>query len=181
MLYVYKIVTHLSIYGPGTRTVIWFSGCSIRCKHCINPELWERDPSLAMSATDVLSKIEDDGVTLLGGEPLDQEDLLTLIKLLKKNNKSIILFTGYSYQDFDSKMKKITSKCDIVISEPYIEELKDDSLYLRGSLNQIIHFNSNRYNEHNFAKNNSYEICANNDNLTICGRNKSLINDLLDL
>lgn len=96
MLNVYKIAYDSKIYGPNKRTVIWFRGCSIRCKNCINPELWERDSSVNKSVEEVLSLIKNNDVTILGGEPLDQEDLELLIDKLIDQKKSIILFTGYS-------------------------------------------------------------------------------------
>lgn len=181
MLNIYRIENNNPIYGPGKRTVIWFRGCSLHCKGCINPELWNRDSNSNKSIEEVISKISDDGVTLLGGEPLDQEDIELLIDELKSLNKTIILFTGYSKRSYDDRKKRITNKCDVVISEPFINELKDDSLYLRGSTNQIVTINSNIYKESDFNKDNVMEIEISNNNLKSYGRNKNLINDLLDL
>lgn len=181
MLNIYRIENNNPIYGPGKRTVIWFRGCSIRCKNCINPELWNRESNSNKSIEEVLSKITDDGVTFLGGEPLDQEDIESLIDELKKLNKTIILFTGYSKLSYDQRKKRITDKCDVVISEPFINELKDDSLYLKGSTNQIITINSNIYKESDFNKDNIMEIEISDNILKSYGRNKNLINDLLGL
>lgn len=181
MLNIYKIENNNPIYGPGKRTVVWFRGCSIRCKNCINPELWNRNPNSNKSIDDVLSMIRDDGVTLLGGEPLDQEDLEQFIDRLKELNKSIILFTGYSKYIYDERKVRITNKCDVVISEPFISELKDDSLYLRGSTNQIISVNSNKFSIDDFNKRNVLEIEVSNNTLKSFGRNKNIINEILDL
>ena len=181
MLNIYRIENNNPIYGPGKRTVIWFRGCSIRCKNCINPELWNRDSNSNKSIEEVISKISDDGVTLLGGEPLDQEDIELLIDELKSLNKTIILFTGYSKRSYDDRKKRITNKCDVVISEPFINELKDDTLYLRGSTNQIITINSNVYNMDDFNKDNIMEIEILNNNLKSFGRNKKIIEEILDL
>ena len=181
MLNIYRIENNNPIYGPGKRTVIWFRGCSIRCKNCINPELWNRDSNSDRSIEEVISKISDDGVTFLGGEPLDQEDIELLIDELKSLNKTIILFTGYSKNSYDDRNKRITDKCDVVISEPFINELKDDSLYLRGSTNQIVSFNSNVYNEDDFNKKNIMEIVISSNNLKSFGKNKKIIEEILDL
>lgn len=181
MLNVYRIENNNPIYGPGKRTVIWFRGCSIRCKNCINPELWNREPNSNKSIEEVLSKITDDGVTFLGGEPLDQEYIEQLIDELKSLNKTIILFTGYSKLSYDDRKKRITDKCDVVISEPFIEELKDDSLYLRGSINQIVTINSDAYNENDFNRKNIMEIEISNNTLKSFGRNKIIIEEILDL
>lgn len=181
MLFIYKIENDLNIYGPGKRTAIWFSGCSIHCKGCINPELWKRDFKTGKCIDEVLSLIKNDCVTLLGGEPLDQEELEVFIDKLKKEKKSIILFTGYSLIDFDERKKSISSKCDVVICEPYIEALRDDTLYLRGSLNQIMLFNSKLYSEKDFMKDNTFEIDIKNNSVKSFGRNKKIITELLEL
>ena len=181
MLNIYRIENNNPIYGPGKRTVIWFRGCSLHCNGCINHELLNRDDSSYKTVNEVLKLITDDGVTLLGGEPLEQEALEELIDKLKNRNKSIILFTGYSIKNYDDNKKRITSKCDVVISEPFIKELKDDSLYLRGSTNQIITINSNIYNIKDFNKNNIMEIEVSSNKLKSFGRNKNLIEELLDL
>ena len=84
MLNVYKIVNNSVIYGPNKRSVIWFRGCSIRCKDCINKELWNRNLDSNQSVSYVLNQLENDDITILGGEPLDQEDIEIFIDELKK-------------------------------------------------------------------------------------------------
>lgn len=181
MFNVYKIVNNSVIYGPNKRSVIWFRGCSIRCKDCINQELWNRNQNSNQSILEVLGQIQNDDITFLGGEPLDQEDIELLIDELKKQNKGIILFTGYSINDYDERKKRITSKCDIVISEPFMKEFKDDKLYLRGSSNQIVTINTNRYSSFDINSNNSFEIDISEFSIQSMGRNKKIINDLLEL
>lgn len=178
---IHKIVNDSSIYGPYKRTVIWFEGCSLRCKNCINPELWNRNDNNIVKLNQVIDSITNDHVTLLGGEPLEQENISSLIDELSKRDIGIILFTGYSLNELSNELYEATKKCDVVISERYIEELHDDSLYLRGSKNQLITFNTTRYSKDNFNKPNSYEVLINNENLQLCGRNKKFIADLLDL
>lgn len=181
MLNVYKIVNNSVIYGPNKRSVIWFRGCSIRCKDCINKELWNRNPNSYQSISKVVNQIKNDDITILGGEPLDQEDMELFIDKLKEQNKGIILFTGYSINDYDERKKRITSKCDVVISEPFIKELQDDSLYLRGSSNQILTINTDRYSSSDMNSNNSFEIDITDLSIQSLGRNKKIICDLLDI
>ena len=92
----------------------------------------------------------------------------------------IILFTGYEKRELDGDKKKAADMCDVVIYGRYIDKLKDDSLYLRGSLNQEIVFNTRRYKPDDFIKPNSYELKM-DDKLELHGRNKELINELLEL
>lgn len=180
MLNVYKIAHRSKIYGPGDRDVIWFKGCTLHCKNCINPELWSAEGSEQVDVDFIVSQLESNEVTFLGGEPLQQVDILPLIKKLKKKRMGIILFTGYEKRELDGDKKKAADMCDVVIYGRYIDKLKDDSLYLRGSLNQEIVFNTIRYKPDDFIKSNSYELKM-DDKLELHGRNKELINELLEL
>ena len=177
---VYKIDNHNPIYGPYNRTVIWFAGCSLHCKGCINPELWVRKDEYYLSLEELLAMIKEDHVTLLGGEPLEQENLEFLVDALKSKDIGIILFTGYSLKELDGRKSSICDKCDVVISERFDISLKDDNLYLRGSTNQIISFNSNRYDKNDFDKPNQKLIKISKD-VSSYGRDKGLINELLEL
>lgn len=180
MLNIYKIAHDSKIYGPGNRDVVWFKGCSLHCKNCINPELWSFDNADLMEIDDLIKELKAKEVTFLGGEPLQQSDILPLIKKLKKLKIGIILFTGYEKSELAGDKKKAADLCDVVIYGRYIDKLKDDSLYLRGSLNQEIVFNSKRYNPDDFIKPNSFELNL-NDEMELHGRNKELIKELLEM
>ena len=178
MINVHKIIHGSKIYGPLDRDVIWFKGCSLHCKDCINPELWSFAPDRLYSIDELLNIIHSKELTLLGGEPLDQEDILALIKRCKEENIGIVLFTGYEEPELNGNKKEAALLCDVVIYGRYDSNKKDDSLYLRGSSNQRIVFNTKRYNEKDFEKPNSYELIINND-IELHGRNKNLLDDLL--
>lgn len=180
MLNVYKIAHNSKIYGPGNRDVIWFKGCTLHCKNCINPELWSNEEASLISNNDLVSQLKSKDITLLGGEPLQQKDILTFISILKGKHIGIILFTGYEKNELDEEQMKAANLCDVVIYGRYINELKDDSLYLRGSLNQSIVFNTNRYKSKDFIKPNIYELNI-SENYELHGRNKNLLDDLLNL
>ena len=74
------------IDGTGIRTLIVFSGCSLKCKYCINPYTWnEPQKSVSYNAEELLKKIFVDsiyfeathgGVTFGGGEPLLQAEFI---------------------------------------------------------------------------------------------------------
>ncbi|MDD7287770.1 MAG: 4Fe-4S cluster-binding domain-containing protein, partial [Succinivibrio sp.] len=112
--------------------------------------------------------------------PLQQEDILLFIKAVKQKRIGVILFTGYEQSELSGDAKQAADLCDVVIYGRYIDKLKDDSLYLRGSLNQSIVFNTKKYKPKEFEKPNSYEVSITND-LELRGRTKELINDLLEL
>lgn len=132
-----------------------------------------------MTLSSVLNLIKAKDVTLFCGEPLDQKDLFDLIVELKHRDIGVILFTGYSYKSLDEKKIQRLKACDVVISEPFELEKKDDSLYLRGSSNLIITFHTNQYNKTDFEERTEYELVI-NDELEFRGRKKiSFIEDLL--
>ncbi|MEU3598538.1 pyruvate formate-lyase-activating protein [Streptomyces sp. NPDC006798] len=67
--------------GPGTRYVLFVSGCPLRCLYCANPDTWRVRDGRETHADEVLAEIEKyrafitaagGGVTLTGGEPLLQ-------------------------------------------------------------------------------------------------------------
>jgi anaerobic ribonucleoside-triphosphate reductase activating protein len=178
---IHKIVNDSLIYGPYRRTIIWFKGCTLHCKNCINKELWSSKPEQLMDVKSILYQVKNDHVTFLGGEPLQQKELVKLIIALKDKNIGIVLFTGYSIKEFDDEKRHATSLCDVVVSGRYIDELKDDSCYLKGSSNQIISFNSNRYNKTLFKKPNSIELISKKYGVEFRGRDKKIINKLLEM
>lgn len=67
----YYIVRGLKIYGFGSCDVVWFKGCKIRCKGCINLYLWLFDKENEMILEELLDNIEFNEVILFGGELLD--------------------------------------------------------------------------------------------------------------
>lgn len=80
------IVENEHLYGPGKRLVLFMQGCSLRCPGCVNEHLWDFSEGKKISITNLVGLCHDlDGITLHGGEPLDQsEELLTLVKKIKR-------------------------------------------------------------------------------------------------
>lgn len=156
------------IYGPGCRFVIWTQGCSIRCIDCWNNEMWSFEKKNEIATDELFEKIivekeYIEGVTILGGEPFDQYDeLLTLIKQIRKTDLSIILYTGYSYHELKDKNKtEILDSIDIIITERYDKNYRTENGGLIGSSNQKIRFLTNKYTENDLSKNNEIEISIN--------------------
>ncbi|MFI6335739.1 pyruvate formate-lyase-activating protein [Streptomyces sp. NPDC050535] len=67
--------------GPGTRFVLFVSGCSLRCLYCANPDTWHLRDGREATVDEVMAEIEKyrdfittagGGVTITGGEPLLQ-------------------------------------------------------------------------------------------------------------
>ena len=139
------------VNGPGLRFVLWTQGCSKGCKNCFNPETWSNNIFKELSAKqifEVIKNFEVDGITISGGDPLEQEnELLELLFLLKeiKLPKGIILFTGFSRNEIRENpiRERCLSYIDVLIDGRYIDELKTEKS-LRGSSNQEFYFFSNK-------------------------------------
>lgn len=97
--------------GPGIRTVIFFQGCSLRCRFCHNPDTWEYGSGECMEPEALVKKIcrfkpyfkDTGGVTFSGGEPLMQpEFLLEVLKLCKQENIHTCIDTaGYGKGSYE--------------------------------------------------------------------------------
>ncbi len=140
MLTVYAIETS-EIYGHGKRAVIWFSGCSLHCKGCINQYLWNKSSGKEYSIESLIKNIASckdlKGVTYIGGEPLEQgQDLLILSKEIIKLGLDIVLFTGYELDEINELQKQIVDMSVVLITGRYDENLRNTNFLLRGSENQ---------------------------------------------
>ena len=135
------------LYGPARRLVLFLQGCSIRCKGCANSALWEFGQGNDMSVEQILNLCEGvDGITLLGGEPLDQaEKLLPIVSGLKRLGKTVILFTGYNYKELSPTARLIWRNSDIVIFGRYQQEKRSLYLQFRGSTNQKVYTHRGKY------------------------------------
>ena len=86
------------------------------------------------------------GITISGGDPLEQSQaLLKLLTLLRNEFDDILVYTGFELQDIqdglvDIEAKKCLEYLDVLIDGKYIDELNYKDCVLRGSSNQRIHF-----------------------------------------
>lgn len=147
-----RIVSPVHSLGPGDRVCLWTQGCKKRCKGCISPELQpysgnEIDEDvLAKILIQVARKNNCTGITISGGDPLEQSQaLLKLLTLLRNEFDDILVYTGFELQDIQDGLvgieaKKCLDYLDVLIDGKYIDELNYKDCVLRGSSNQNIHF-----------------------------------------
>lgn len=83
---IHSIETFGTVDGPGTRYVVFFQGCPLRCKFCHNPDTWDFAGGKEMTLDEIFegyySKKEfyrKGGITATGGEPLGQLKFLTAL------------------------------------------------------------------------------------------------------
>lgn len=143
--------------GPGVRVSLFVSGCTHRCEGCFNEVTWDFnygnpfDESVEERILDYLEPNYIAGLTLLGGEPLEQvnrQALLPFLRTVKKKypKKDIWCYTGYRFEEDIlnrfciqwAEMREFLSYIDVLVDGEFILEQKDISLQFRGSGNQRI-------------------------------------------
>jgi len=106
--------------GPGIRTVIFFQGCTLRCKYCHNPDTWTTKLNAFHSVESLVTLAKSyknyydasgGGVTLSGGEPLLQSEfIIEFSKALKAQGIHVALDTsgiGKNDEDYSELLKHI--------------------------------------------------------------------------
>ena len=153
--------------GTGLRVVLWLSGCSHHCYNCQNPQTWNPDSGIPFDESakqeifNELSKDYISGITFSGGDPLHENNLDEVLKLVKEirisfPEKTIWLYSGYNFDLLNSKYNEykytsfaanadewltrweIISNVDVLVDGEYIDEQKDLTLKFRGSKNQRV-------------------------------------------
>jgi len=129
--------------GFGKRIGIWLQGCSIHCEGCISVDTWQFGiNSISLEEVTELLKQwlpKSDGITISGGEPFDQEEaLFELLQFLRSYQKSVLVYSGYSFQQLRTKKEVRSGWIDVLISEPY-DHKQPQTKALLGSDNQQMH------------------------------------------
>ena len=143
--------------GEGVRVSLFVSGCRNACKGCFQPETWNFHFGNVFSAEteeEIIKALEPEhisGLSLLGGEPFEEENQAVLAPFCEKikeiyPTKNIWCWTGYIYdKDLIKGGRKYTEftdrllNCiDVLVDGPFIEEKKNLMLEFRGSENQRI-------------------------------------------
>lgn len=140
--------------APGVSVTFFTQGCPHHCKGCHNPETWDFNGGKEFTPKileEIVEALTANNITrslcIMGGEPLCEENLfltnLVISHIRKKVPEArVYIWTGFYYEDLlkksDSHLKNILSMTDVLVDGPYIEELRDITLPLRGSSNQRI-------------------------------------------
>lgn len=132
--------------GTGIRCSLWVSGCSHGCRGCFNQKAWsysygsEFTEGLLDNIIKDLSRPFISGLTVLGGEPLDKENITTVQYILERvraefgDKKDIVLYTGYLFEEVPEEIKKLV---DIIIDGKY-DVSQPTTKCFRGSDNQVM-------------------------------------------
>lgn len=145
-IWLYRVYHNSVVDGPGRRSVIQVSGCSVRCKHCFIPETHKRENGKLVSISSIVDEIvtereQHDGVTILGGEPFDQpEPVAELVSRLKYHGIHTVVYSGYTIEQLIQKRRSsidyILTHIDLLIDGPFINNMREGAGEYRGSRNQ---------------------------------------------
>lgn len=149
--------------GEGVGVSLFVQGCPFHCFGCFNSNTWDFNGGKEWTeeTKNKFLKLIDrpyiKRISFLGGECLAEQNLdeiLSLIQEIRSSfpNKTIWLYTGYSYQKIfrgesscisqeglnNFKRREIIKLCDVVVDGEYIDEQKDLTLKWKGSKNQNV-------------------------------------------
>lgn len=151
------------VNGEDIGVTLYVQGCHRHCKNCFNPETWdfnggkEWNDEVKNQFFALIDRPYIKRVTILGGEPLADENLpevCSLVRAIKKEfpDKKIWLYTGYTLANCDFPKYGICGmhingeldiywydtlrSCDVIVDGDFRDELKDYTLQFRGSSNQ---------------------------------------------
>ncbi|HET7228701.1 MAG TPA: 4Fe-4S single cluster domain-containing protein [Longimicrobium sp.] len=132
------------VLGPGKRAVVWVQGCSLRCPGCMVPETWSpsggRAVDVAELAREILAAERLDGVTVSGGEPMEQPGAVAeLLAAVRAAGKTAWVYSGYTLEELlarqDAEVDRVLALTDVLVDGRYERERPESAGY-RGSGNQ---------------------------------------------
>ncbi len=141
--------------GSGVRTVLFVSGCRHHCPYCFNPDTWSfeaGDPFTSEVEDEIIESMKPayvDGLTVLGGEPMEAENQAAVLHLLERMRaelpgKGAWLYSGFTWEQLvdgpsrahSELVPRILACLDVLVDGPFVQDLKDITLRFRGSSNQ---------------------------------------------
>nr|VFJ57913.1 MAG: anaerobic ribonucleoside-triphosphate reductase activating protein [Candidatus Kentron sp. DK]VFJ58121.1 MAG: anaerobic ribonucleoside-triphosphate reductase activating protein [Candidatus Kentron sp. DK] len=148
-LLIHDLIPNCEALGPGRRFVISVQGCSLRCPGCLVPGTHDpkkgREVSVRELAERILEEKDIDGITLIGGEPMEQaRPLVELLEIVDQYaNLSVFTYTGYTLRYLLEKKNtwqlRLLNASDMVCDGPFVLGKSADDLLWRGSANQRIY------------------------------------------
>lgn len=147
-----RVLHGTSAEGPGLRTAIWFQGCSIQCKGCINPHLFSTRGGTDTHIGAIIDQAVNagvEGLTLIGGEPFDQPGAgAALAAAAQDRGLGVIAFSGYEYESLcgrDDSTDELLASIDLLVDGPYQFWNTEERRALVGSSNQRFIHLTERY------------------------------------
>lgn len=152
--------------GEGVRTSLFVSGCRRGCRNCFNEVAWNfaaGEPFTREVEDEIIRSLDHsfcDGLSLLGGEPMEPENQAGLVEFVERvrerfprgGGKTIWCYTGDTLDELmpggrhqTEVTERLLACIDILVDGPFVQDLYDITLRFRGSSNQrVIDMNATR-------------------------------------
>ncbi|MFF9902988.1 4Fe-4S cluster-binding domain-containing protein [Streptomyces olivaceus] len=145
----------LETLGPGQRLGIWFQGCALACPGCMSRHTWAPEGGTTEEVSGLLRMWEEalgrgaEGLTVSGGEPLDQPEALAglLAGAARARDRAdggadggeggadLLVYTGYEPDELTAARHRALRGADAVITGRF-RVARPTRLVWRGSANQ---------------------------------------------
>ncbi len=176
-LYLGDWIPRTDLEGPGQRAALFPAGCSLRCSGCCNPHLFTKKTQQLISVSEILQRVKSvsdiEGISILGGEPLEQAHALGefLSSLRQETDLSVMLYTGYTMAEIKREEDKasVLEFVDVLVDGRYQEALKSSRRRYIGSDNQKLWLLTDRYMAKDFGGSNFTEFRLNKREFRILG------------
>ncbi len=144
--------------GIGCRTALFVSGCTHHCKGCFNEVTWDfnyGNPFTKEVENEIVESLKPayiDGLTILGGEPMEivnQKEIRPLIERVRKEvpKATIWIYSGYTWDKLTDPNNKrchsedtdaILGMIDVLVDGEFMMDKRNLMLRFRGSENQRV-------------------------------------------
>jgi len=144
------------VNGTGVRVSLFVSGCRRKCPNCFNLEAQDFNYGKEFTndtVQEILGYLDNPwtrGLTILGGEPLEPENIGEVAKLIMSvkqkfgSDKTIWIYSGFCWENLiercenEATLDYILHNIDVLVDGPFVEYYKDITLRFKGSSNQRI-------------------------------------------
>jgi pyruvate formate lyase activating enzyme len=144
--YVHSLQSLGTVDGPGVRSVVFLSGCPLRCIYCHNPDTWDKKEAQLTDAKELSERllrfysfIKNGGVTFSGGEPLLQAEFVAEVtELLHKGGLHVAIDTCGA--PMTPATERLTDIADLFLLDIKMTTEEDYKRYTGGSLEATMAF-----------------------------------------
>jgi anaerobic ribonucleoside-triphosphate reductase activating protein len=150
MLRISRVHYPVTALGPGRRLGIWVQGCPLACRGCIARDTWDPGGGREVPVSELAAMWQTavaagaDGLTISGGEPLEQPGGLSAllaaadgIRAAAGREADFLVYTGYADAEITGAAAAALSRADAVITGRY-DVTQPTRLIWRGSANQCL-------------------------------------------
>lgn len=171
---IHNIIEHSNVNGPNNRFVIWTQGCSLSCAGCFNPLTHDINGGFDINIFQLAEQISHTsgirGITLTGGEPLLQANVVGKLLDLIDKKLDVLLFSGYTIDEVmnDTAKKQVLYQVDAALLGRYNQNL------LHPFYGKKLVLNGNRIEKEELSPWSNTEVIIQSNNVQITGLYKQL-------